>query len=54
VKEAVAEIAAVTGEARREVYQRALALDKQQKDLERNALERHDKERDDKERDDGG
>src|SRR5262252_4594311 len=29
VKEAVAEIAAVTGEPRREVYQRALALDKE-------------------------
>jgi 16S rRNA (cytidine1402-2'-O)-methyltransferase len=29
VKEAVAEIAAVTGEARREVYQRALALNKE-------------------------
>jgi 16S rRNA (cytidine1402-2'-O)-methyltransferase len=36
VKEAVAEIAAVTGQARREVYQRALALDK----------ELHNKERD--------
>ncbi|MEA2950110.1 MAG: rRNA (cytidine1402-2-O)-methyltransferase [Alphaproteobacteria bacterium] len=35
VKEAVAEIAAVTGEARREVYQRALALNKHQDDPER-------------------
>jgi len=29
VKEAVAEVAAVTGESRREVYQRALALTKE-------------------------
>jgi 16S rRNA (cytidine1402-2'-O)-methyltransferase len=35
VKEAVAEISAVTGEARREVYQRALALNKHQDDPER-------------------
>jgi 16S rRNA (cytidine1402-2'-O)-methyltransferase len=29
VKEAVAEVAGVTGEPRREIYQRALALDKE-------------------------
>jgi 16S rRNA (cytidine1402-2'-O)-methyltransferase len=32
VKEAVAEIAAVTGRPRREVYQRALALAKESRD----------------------
>jgi 16S rRNA (cytidine1402-2'-O)-methyltransferase len=46
VKEAVAEIAAVTGEARREVYQRALALNKQQDDPEREGLDREHLERD--------
>jgi 16S rRNA (cytidine1402-2'-O)-methyltransferase len=46
VKEAVAEIAAVTGQARREIYQSALALDKKRKDLDRKDLERKERDND--------